>query len=59
MASPSPPYEFVWSLTHCQQNKALDSVKSKASSAAPSRASSVASTNSNAAPKAKSKGKKK
>ncbi|KAK7746356.1 chromatin remodeling complex Adenosinetriphosphatase [Cytospora paraplurivora] len=41
------------------KNKALDSVKSKASSAAPSRASSVASTNSNAAPKGKSKGKKK
>ncbi|ROV92346.1 hypothetical protein VMCG_09148 [Cytospora schulzeri] len=41
------------------KNKALDNVKSKASSASPSRASSVASTNSNAASKSKSKGKKK
>ncbi|KUI72885.1 ISWI chromatin-remodeling complex ATPase ISW2 [Cytospora mali] len=41
------------------KNKALENVKSKASSAAPSRASSVTSTNSNAAPKGKSKGKKK
>lgn len=41
------------------KNKALDSVKSKASSASPSRASSVVSTNSNTASKSKSKGKKK
>lgn len=40
-----------------EQNKALDNVKSKGSSAAPSRASSVVSTNSNS--KSKSKGKKK
>ncbi|ROV89011.1 hypothetical protein VSDG_08708 [Cytospora chrysosperma] len=41
------------------KNKALDSIKSKASSASPSRASSVVSTNSNTASKSKSKGKKK
>lgn len=55
--SPRRPFCVPFSILTTGQNKALDNVKSKGSSAAPSRASSVASTNSNS--KGKSKGKKK